>query len=220
MDFAVLWLPIVGAAFMAVAGTIWGTNGNKTVALWVGFPGACMILVAIALNLQQIIWKEEAADKKQAPTDAEVRQMRAYINVVDARVTQLAVGKPIIGYVTFKNTGQTPGHDVKAWIGVGLVKHPVTEKPMSHPADFNPPGFVLAAGGVHPVGKDVPHAVTPEDMQNLQAGSYAIRVWGGVTYKDAYGNPRETGFRYLYARETGLPPSGAMTAMHEGNFAN
>lgn len=66
MDFAVFWLVIIGPILIGLAGCIW-YGGGKTPALWVGFAGSVLLLLAGALQLQQAIWKSFASEPSTAP---------------------------------------------------------------------------------------------------------------------------------------------------------
>lgn len=60
MEFAVFWLVIIGPILIGVAVGIWYGSG-KTPALWVGFAGTVLLMLAGALQLQQAIWKSQAS---------------------------------------------------------------------------------------------------------------------------------------------------------------
>ena len=55
MEVAVYWLVIIGPIFIGLAGAIW-YGGARTPALWVGFSGIILLMLAGALQLQQFIW--------------------------------------------------------------------------------------------------------------------------------------------------------------------
>ncbi len=66
MDFAVSWLVIIGPILIGVAGVIWYGSG-PTPALWVGFAGTILLILAGTLQLQQAIWKSQASEPIQQP---------------------------------------------------------------------------------------------------------------------------------------------------------
>ena len=58
MEFAVFWLVIIGPILIGLAGAIW-YGGGKTPALWAGFTGTVLLLLAAALQIQQTIGKSQ-----------------------------------------------------------------------------------------------------------------------------------------------------------------
>jgi hypothetical protein len=56
MDAAVFWLVIIGPILIGLAGCIW-YGGSQTVGLWTGFAGAVLLILAGALQLQQLVWR-------------------------------------------------------------------------------------------------------------------------------------------------------------------
>lgn len=60
MKVAASWLVVIGPILIGLAGCIWYGDG-KTPALWVGFTGIVLLLLAAVLQWQQAIWKSEAA---------------------------------------------------------------------------------------------------------------------------------------------------------------
>jgi hypothetical protein len=62
MEFAVFWLVIVGPILIGLAGCIWYGGGGRTPALWVGFSGTVLLMLAAALQSQQAIWKSQASE--------------------------------------------------------------------------------------------------------------------------------------------------------------
>lgn len=58
MDFAIAWLVIIGPILIGLAGGIWYGSG-RTPALWVGFAGIVMLMIAGALQLWPSKWKSQ-----------------------------------------------------------------------------------------------------------------------------------------------------------------
>src|SRR5471030_1257572 len=111
MDLAVAGLSILGPIFLAYAFAVWGfTNGYRTSALWTGAAGVGMLVVAIALQIQQNIWKIDASEPRA--TVAEMSRERAYVSVVDGELVY-APGKPPTVNLILRNTGRTEARGVK-----------------------------------------------------------------------------------------------------------
>ena len=66
MDIAVFWLVIIGPILIGLAGCIWYGN-ERTPALWVGFAGIVLLMLAGALQLQEAIWKSQATEPTAKP---------------------------------------------------------------------------------------------------------------------------------------------------------
>jgi hypothetical protein len=69
MELAVFWLVIIGPTLIGLASAIWFGSG-KTPALWIGFCGTVLLVLAGTLQWQQAIWKTQAAPAiNVAPTE-------------------------------------------------------------------------------------------------------------------------------------------------------
>ena len=66
MDFAVFWLVIIGPILISLAVGIW-FGGIKTLALWTGFSGAVLLMLAATLQLQQFVWKPSVPAARDHP---------------------------------------------------------------------------------------------------------------------------------------------------------
>jgi hypothetical protein len=66
MDTAVFWLVIIGPILIGVAGAAW-YGGRKIPALWMGFVGTILLLLAVALQSQLAIWKSQAGEPTSSP---------------------------------------------------------------------------------------------------------------------------------------------------------
>jgi hypothetical protein len=60
MDAALFWLVIFGTVLIGAGLSIWGfPDGNRTLALWVGFSGAVALLLCAALQIQVAISRHD-----------------------------------------------------------------------------------------------------------------------------------------------------------------
>jgi len=56
MAFAIFWLPLIAGLLLGgVAVGAW-YGGDKTLAVWIGFAGAVLLLLTAALQIQQFVW--------------------------------------------------------------------------------------------------------------------------------------------------------------------
>lgn len=193
MDFAVTRLGILGPVVFGAGLAIWGlTNGNKTSALWAGFFGLFMILVAMTLHLQQSIWKDEAAAKDQGPTAAEIaaKQSRAYVLLEDVEMSNIAddtgvVGKVPMIRIVIKNSGQTPAYGVVHQTAARLAPFPPPPDLFRMPSLPPQSVDIIAAGSssLAVVGLDNP--INMDRVTMLGFGTMAVYVFGQITYQDA-----------------------------------
>ena len=62
MDIAITWLLVLGPLLIGAGLAIWGfVDSSRTIALWTGFSGCLLLLIAGALQLQTTIWQVNAA---------------------------------------------------------------------------------------------------------------------------------------------------------------
>ena len=217
LDLAITWLPIVGAVIVGYGITIWFSNtGNKTHAVWLGFAGCVMLMLGLAIHFQKLVWADAA--KPATPTDAEVRQLRAYVSAVDAGVVHSPGSAPRV-FVVVKNTGQTTALDLtwRAKFSLGPQ-----DAPVSLDQTIPAPKITLQSGA------SLSYDWTFEQWQPsfetlLQSGSVAIIAVGEVRYRDVFGIDRFANYRLLsggsYGRPTGTTP-GKFSPDSSGNNSN
>jgi hypothetical protein len=202
MDVAVASLSILAPIFMAYAFAVWGfTNGHRTSALWMGVGGVGMLVVAMALHVQQNIWKADAS--APAPTVAEMNQGRAYISVVDGEVVYTPGKSPTVALV-LRNTGRTEARDVK-WISNFTLASASADVPLGRRDEI--PKISLPPHGTHSYQFTLENWDT-EWEPSLKAGTVAIVAAGEIEYIDVYGNHWSESYRLVsggvYGRNSGV----------------
>jgi hypothetical protein len=124
-------------------------------------------------------------------------QMRAYVSVVvgaaifQDRDRQLRFeAKPVM-----VNNGNTPAHNVGFWAGSAILPVPLPDN-----FDFPLTGERRGAAPLGPHQTFIMSAVVPEyvndaEIEPIKRGNgRALAVWGMVTYRDVFGEERETRF--------------------------
>ena len=169
-----------------------------------------------------------------------VRKLRAYVLVETTRVVSAYMngrfrffendtgrgGEPIPiqhgyqpgAFITFKNFGQTPAHDVEMFGNVAIVPWPIRE------ADL--PALDLGTGSREIVGPGgtrrkielfaQPHAITPQEWAGPTSGTQALVFFGEVRYVDAFNENRITRYRLFCGGEMGIRGL-ELSAHFEGN---
>ena len=220
MDIAITWLLVLGPLLIAVGLAIWGfIDGSRTWALWTGFVGCLLLLIAGAFQLQRIIWESPAntGPTQQEVLDMEQRRARAYVSVTDATISAITESRPPTVTVTITNTGQTPAIDLTWRTDFAVTVFPFTGKDT---LDRTKPAPKTVLGS----GKSLFYTWTfdpwkPEWAAMLPNGKAAIWATGEVHYSDAFGVKRHTHFR-LYHGGDSYAPAGKFAAALEGNSAD
>ncbi len=145
------------------------------------------------------------------------RQLRAYIFQeikFDERADNNLVPH---ARVILHNYGQTPAHDVLAWVGIGVFEVPLVN-PLPNMKTENVTPSVIGPNSTGPdllvtMGQPLPDTFI-EDVKQKGIGLY---IWGEIEYMDAYKNSRQTGFRYVLGKDT--IDSNRIAICKEGNYA-
>jgi len=202
MDVAVAGLSILGPIFLAYAFAVWGfTNGYRTSALWTGAAGVGMLVVAIALQIQQNIWKIDTSEPK--PTVAEMNRERAYVSVVDGEIVYTP-GKPPTVALILRNTGLTDARDVRLISKFALAS---ASADVALGRRDDAPKINLPPQGTHSFQSTLENWDT-EWEPSLKTGTVAIVAAGEIEYTDVYGNHWSEPYRLvsggMYDRNSGL----------------
>jgi hypothetical protein len=159
-----------------------------------------------------------ARDTLQTMQDTAERQLRAYVGVSQFSISKVETGAPE-AVVHIKNFGQTPAYNMQTWIHMWITRHPLRIiLPVA------PESLLKSTAILHP-GCEVVHfmpkepAVKPEHIASLGTPEGTIYVYGEITYRDAFKNPRTTKFRLIYGgREPNRP--GLLKHDSDGNEAD
>jgi hypothetical protein len=164
------------------------------------------------------LWRATKRLVEGAENTAE-RQLRAYVsNPVAAEIKRFNTATPFI-QLGFKNSGQTPAHNMRIW-----TRSAVSIYPLANPPD-PPDGGPISMGVIGPnsdfhisIESDIP--VTDDERQRVVAGDAAFYVYGHLAYDDAFGKPRETTFCVFYRGEVAKSPSGRLATYQKWNNAS
>lgn len=144
-------------------------------------------------------------------------QVRAYVNIAGIQILDPLERRNARVIVEYKNSGQTPAYNVRAWAGVHVREFPLKSIFVDAPSDLPIGQEVLASG--RDARFEVPFSTLNgfEDME-LTEGRAAFWVWGEITYRDVFKKAHFTKFRY-FCHGDGLP-RGSMSPDISGNEAD
>jgi hypothetical protein len=147
-------------------------------------------------------------------------QLRAYITKTLGEIRRFDIGETFQAHVVMKNTGQTPAHNVTAWIGVGLGVYPPNEPAPERPALEGGSKSVLGPGSEHHLTVDAAGPLTSQHFEMMERGEAAVRVVGGIQYKDVFGHPHTTTFDLFYGGKYGMNANLVLSNGPTGNEAD
>lgn len=143
------------------------------------------------------------------------RELRAYVFIGHANLVDFD-DIPII-QIMFKNSGQTPAYNLRAWNAVRLAEFPLTQE-LTHPGEVEISRTALGPG------MDL-HITTPTarltDIRRnaIRSGRAALYAFGRADYVDAFGRDRYLKWRLYYGGDA-QRPDGSLAVHIEGNDAN
>jgi hypothetical protein len=163
-------------------------------------------------------WAREAAFHAKAGVriskEISDAQLRAYMRLKTADLSDLVVGQEAVAVIEFDNCGQSPAHDVVVVVCGLVTSHPdsasfaVAETEAPSRATFFP-----GQGGSTTISLGV---WTESDAQRFDEGQRVVFVFGRIAYLDANDTPRQTNFRLVHDR---MRRPGYLGKWHEGNDA-
>ncbi len=148
--------------------------------------------------------------------DTEIRQLRAYVFATDGIIYNFETDKPVVGAITFKNSGQTPAYNFEIRTAIAAGPYLLRE-------DLPWPNIiaartVLGPGVQQSVSAALVRALTAEEATLIKQGTAAIYVYGEIDFTDAFEVHRCAKFRYFFGGEKGTQsPSGPLNTYRNGN---
>jgi hypothetical protein len=197
METAVVWLLVVGPLLVGIGAAIYWGSGSKLAGLWGGFvPGAIVLIIAAALQIQIFISKPDVAELPIGPSDSEINRQRAYVLVEASELRYLAQEKPVEAWISLKNNGLTPAFDLQRMARIFATKYPHTDFERLEPGNSR---AVLGPGGAVDFAPiRMSRALTFDERSAVAKGEMAIYVYGSIKYRDIYQVTRCANFRLMY----------------------
>jgi hypothetical protein len=176
-------------------GLVWRETRNDPT-FWVAF--FTFVLAASTIGL----WIVAICTLRHGRETAE-RQLRAYISVDggSARIVETIGTNFVEGFVSLKNSGQTPAYNCKSWvrIEIGTTSHPPFDQ-----KSFGRGGVIIGPGTAFNL--PVHWQLNPADLAALRAETKRIYIWGETEYDDIFGHNRFLRFYQQNGKE--IPGKG------------
>lgn len=216
MDVAINWLVVLGPLLIGAGLAVWGfADGNRSLALWIGFVGCVLLLLGGALQLQQMIWKP----RPDEVTDITKRQMRAYIFSTASELRNFGTANRIAAVIELKNSGTTPAYRVRRSIQIFAAAHPMLSFPaveVGTAEDTIGPGNLVDLGPVY-----MARELTAGETSNVISGNMVIYVMAKVSYFDAFGDEHHMNFRsYFRGNGTPIQPGAILSLVRDETGGN
>jgi hypothetical protein len=148
------------------------------------------------------------------------KQLRAYLTVSAVEMNFPKPGMPW-PTVLVRNGGQTPALEVTTWIHQWIELFPLmVALPEPINDDYLRGKDVLGPGGqlfLNPSGEPRLIVKREEDIGIIGTPCGTIYIYGRIDYRDVFGNPQHTVFRYMYGGRTRV--TGKRCSPCEGNEA-
>jgi hypothetical protein len=204
LDTAANWLLVLGPTIIGIAGGVY-YGGSKVVAVWMGFAGCALLLLAAALQWQQHIRGAEADIK------------RPIVSVIDAGIiTKRGDTAPTV-FVIAKNTGQATADGLTWRAAFAMRSYPDTGNLALDQRNVAP-NFDLPPGGT--LSYEWKFTEWGEGNWDLvKSGRGAIFAYGEIRYRNAdstSGRLLCTNYR-LYHGGDSMAPEGKFAIAKEGN---
>jgi len=136
------------------------------------------------------------------------RQLRAYIQVVEASVTRLKANETVTTVIQIKNTGQTPAGAVSMSVDIKVRPWPIDltgELDSVEPAEV---AVSLGSGSTFSVTSTSDSPITNAEFNGIQTGDQVILTYGVVQYEDVFKVSRQTKIAAWFARDPKHPERG------------
>jgi hypothetical protein len=190
---------------------------------WLTICTAILAAATIALGIATIGLYLAGKGQLRHLEDTAERQLRAYIaGPIRAEISNFNTRSPTYRFA-FKNSGQTPAHDVRFWTTSAVAIYPLDERPTEPPPEYTR-GEGASVGVVGPGGEfftdgGAQVAIAAEERDAVVIGRAAFYVYGEMTYRDAFNQMRHTTFGHLFHGVVAMQPNGMMPSYHKWNEA-
>jgi len=163
---------------------------------WLVVVGAVQFIALIGQGVVFFLTLRSMSDTAQ-------RQLRAYIGVSESGLKLQPENIPE-GQVYIKNFGQTPAYNVRQWIAIALLPHPLPTNLPEPPEGFLTSTSLIPSGGHHINVVPVKQPIPADILALLATPELALYVYGRVVYEDIFGKERHTQYRLIYGGREGI----------------
>jgi hypothetical protein len=188
--------------------------------------GLTFLLVIVTGLLVSVGSRQERTTRQQ--TRAFVYLNGGAIYNVASPLAPLAIYKPTgaeivspaegpMAQLVIKNTGSTPAH----WGGIYVAEYPLKTPLPTEQNTQKPALSAIPPGGVNTKNVRIINPLTAEEIAGLRNGTFAIWVYGKITYRDAFRRKRTSEYRLFHNNISGaIGVSTELTWADAGNDAN
>jgi hypothetical protein len=193
------------------------------ISAYTGGIAAILLLVTLIYTGKATRAADRAAQAAHAAckiaTDSSQAQLRAYVNVMSVRITDVMPGCFPKAEVTFQNNGVTPAKQYGHWIGLLIDDHPTFYDFSDESLNAINGKSVLAPNAVSHAYCQVAEPLTPEQYDLIMSGKAAIWIFGRAVYQDVFGGDRFLTYRHIFGGDVERHPKGLTSPCKEGNDA-
>lgn len=171
-----------------------------------------------AIGLKYAQRTADAAEKNVVTIQNTAKaQLRPYVYVVSAHVTDVKSPGPVRIHILVKNGGATPAYDMTNQSGSRF--RPAGFNEFTLPAETPLSRGTLGPGMTVESVLQVERAAWNERIGHLMDGSIVLTVVGEILYRDAFGDKHRTRYRYHLPTDGGVR-DGTLNVSEDGNEAD
>ncbi len=188
-------------------------GGNEVSEYWTIFGHRLKITDSLLVVFTFTLWWATRALVFGADETAE-RQLRAYIFIDGGSIEIKRTDRGRIfltGFVQFKNFGQTPAYKVSQWVRMEIF----ASEPEEYTSHAGQTSSAIGPGAVTTSPVNV-GPISENDIQEINARTKMVSVWGGIAYDDTFGRRQ---FFTFYNR-SGEPMPGRGWQLTKANKAD
>lgn len=197
------------------------TQSMKRAAWWsvliIGI-GTALLIWTLMLTKQA----NKAAQEAVAVTrEIGLLQTRAYLDICDAKVTNLKIGESPTIQIAIKNCGQSPARNFKIRSTVGFINNDPDTIKLRHGV-INPSNTIIGPSVISYLTVKLDRTLSQDDMRGFHAGEYHFVVGVSLGYDTVFGQLRRAVFRLVsynnvFVRDKEMVP---LKASHRNNRSN
>lgn len=192
---------------------------------WATWLSTFFVAVGTALLVWTLILTRQA--NKSAQTAVEITrdigrlQTRAYLDICDAKVTNLKVGHVPTIQIAIKNCGQSPARNLRVRSTVGFINTDPDTIKLRH-GIMNPSTSIIGSGVTSYLTVKLERTLSADDIKGFDANEYHFVVGLSLRYETVFSQVRRAVFR-LVSHNTVFVSDKEMVplkASHRNNRSN
>lgn len=131
------------------------------------------------------------------------RQLRAYISVIEFKITNVKKDSLPYPFIVIKNNGQTPARNVCITIDMLVAKYP-WDSPSATENQRTIKNFYIGPGNERLFDVREGEPINQATFDAILNNEMAVWVHGSIIYNDIFGQSQSTTFRLFKNRTTGV----------------